>query len=195
MKKTKISKLINISTQGVYGDKVELRYENTTVSPSNIYTMAKYATERLLDTIMHDTGIQYTSLRVDLVVQSQRIVSAFCKQAIEGKISIKGGNQIFSFIDAEDVADAILAAIRCRERFQKVYNVGWNNSRVSIVELANAVADIALRLGFKRPEIEISYEDIILSYGMSSELFMKQMEWNPKIDLEMMIEKVFKSLI
>ena len=92
-----IQRVINISSQGVYGNTDKIRIEKMLPAPMTTYTMAKYATEKIFENCFENTGVEFTSLRLDLVIQSQNLVPALCKQAKEGKINLKGGEQRFSF--------------------------------------------------------------------------------------------------
>ncbi len=175
--------VINMSSQGIYGNTGEIRTEFTTPAPANQYTMAKYAAEVLLNDIMQNCP-RHTNLRLDLVAQSQNVLKGLCKSAKEGKLVLRGGKQVFSFIDAEDVSDAVIAMLKTNGDWDKAYNVGWNRKRYTIVELADSVADAAEKCGYKRPEIEITEDDTALWAGMDSTKFMEKTGWKPRINLE-----------
>ena len=110
---TDISRVINLSSQGIYGNTEEYRTEETPPAPVNHYTMAKYAAEIIFNMCFDNSGVRdYTSIRLDMVSQSQNLLPALCKQAIGGKIQLKGGEQRFSFIDAEDAAEGIVSMLK-----------------------------------------------------------------------------------
>lgn len=173
-----IDRVINMSSQGVYGGTEEIRTENTAPAPENHYTMAKYASELLFNDILKNCP-HHTNFRLDLVTQSQNIIKELCKSAMEGKIKLRGGKQVFSFIDGEDVATAIEAMLMAEGDWDDVYNVGWNQKRYMLVELAGIVADAAVKCGYKRPEIELAEADIALWSGMDSSRFMDKTRWKP----------------
>lgn len=180
--KYEVDRVINMSSQGIYGSTEEFRTEQTPAAPATHYTMAKYASEILFNNIMEKTP-KHTCFRLDLVAQSQNIVKALCNQAKEGKISLKGGKQIFSFIDGEDVGRAVLAMLSAEGTWDRTYNVGWNRRRYNLVEVADTIADAAVKCGFERPEITLDEQDISLWAGMDSSRFMEKTGWKPQLSL------------
>lgn len=186
-----VDRVINMSSQGVYGGTEEIRTEAMAPAPENNYTMAKYASEVLFNDILRNCP-HHTNFRLDLVAQSQNIIKGLCKSAKEGKINLKGGKQVFSFIDGEDVAGAVVAMLKAEGEWDKVYNVGWNQQRYTLVELAEIVADAAEKCGYKRPEIELIEADISLWAGMDSRRFMEKTGWHPEIEIEEMVVEVIR---
>ena len=177
-----IDYVINMSSQGVYGGTKEIRTEETIPAPENHYTMAKYAAEILFNDIMKECP-HHTNFRLDLVAQSQNIIKGLCKSTKEGKINLKGGKQVFSFIDGEDVATAVVAMLKVKGDWDSVYNVGWNRTRYTLLELAEIVVDVAEKRGYVRPEIELVEADINLCTGMDSSRFMEKTGWKPTVTL------------
>ena len=177
-----IDRVINMSSQGVYGGTEKFRTEETVPAPENHYTMAKYAAEILFNNIMKDCP-HHTNFRLDLVTQSQNIIKGLCKSAKEGKINLKGGKQVFSFIDGEDVATAVVAMLKTDGSWDNVYNVGWNRKRYTLIELAEIVAEATVKCGYIRPEIELVDADINLWAGMDSSRFMEKTGWKPSFTL------------
>lgn len=178
-----IDRVINMSSQGIYGNTDRIRTEYTPPAPETQYTMAKYAVEILFDDIMRDCP-HYTSFRLDPVAQSQRVLQSLCKSAKEGKLVLRGGKQVFSFIDAEDVPGAVVAMLKTNGKWDKVYNVGWSRKRYTLVELAEVVATAAVECGYKRPDIELIEDDTAIWAGMDSTHFMEKTGWRPEIRLE-----------
>ncbi|MGN0600665.1 MAG: NAD-dependent epimerase/dehydratase family protein [Oscillospiraceae bacterium] len=178
-----VDHIINLSSQGVYGNTEEIRTEETVPAPENHYTMAKYASEVLFNDIMRNCP-HHTNLRLDLVTQSQNVVKGLCKCAREGKLNLKGGKQVFSFIDVEDAAAAVVAMLKANTEWDNVYNVGWNCKRYTLVELADLVAAAAEKRGYKRPEIELIEADTVLWAGMDSSRFTEKTGWEPNIEIE-----------
>lgn len=190
-----VERVINLSSQGVYGKTEEFRTEDTPPAPETQYTMAKYAAEVIFSTYFDSSDVpDYTNLRLDPVVQSQNLIVALCKQAKEGHIQLRGGEQRFSFIDVEDAVLAISAMISSKSGWEKVYNVGWNRMRLTLTEAAEHVADVSERLGFGRPEITLDKQDIVLWAGLDSTRFTAHTGWMPTIDFDSMIEKIFKNI-
>ena len=188
-------RVINLSSQGVYGKAEEFRTEATPAAPETPYTMAKYAAEVIFRTHFDASAVKdYTNLRLDPVVQSQNLVIALCKQAKQGTIQLRGVEPRFSVIDVEDAAAAIAAMLESPSGWEKAYNVGWNRRRYTLTEVAEHVADTAARLGFGRPEITLDRQDIVLWAGMDSSRFTALTGWIPQTDLDGMIEKIFRNI-
>ena len=185
-----IKRVINMSSQGIYGNTDALRTENTPPAPATQYTMAKYAAEVLFEDIMNGCD-QHTSFRLDPVAQSQNVLQRLCRSAREGKIRLQGGKQVFSFIDANDVPGAVLAMLKTDGPWDAVYNVGWNRKRITLVELAGLVAEAATCAGFNRPMIELEENDTALWAGMDSTKFMEKTGWSPSIKLSDTILSMF----
>ena len=183
-------RVINMSSQGVYGNTREIRKENTPPAPETPYTMAKYASEVLFRNIMADVP-HHTSFRLDPVVQSQNVIRGLCRSAKEGEINLRGGSQVFSFIDADDVGEAVVRMLRCEGDWDKVYNVGWTNRRYTLTELAEMIAEAAGQNGFKRPRINLEKSDIELWAGMDSTRFMRKTGWKPFTHLGQSIDALF----
>ena len=188
-----VDRIINMSSQGVYGNISELRTETTVPAPETQYTMAKYASEVLFNTILSKAP-HHTNLRLDPVAQSQNVLKGLCKSAKSGLIKLKGGKQVFSFIDGEDAASAAVAMLTSDGDWENVYNVGHNNKRYTLIELADIVADSAESCGYKRPEIELEESDISLWAGMDSTRFMNKTMWKPRIMLKESISCLMMSL-
>ncbi len=186
-------RIINLSTQAVYGNVNGMRKETMDPAPESIYAMAKYATERIFELCMKTASIQnYTSLRLDLVVQSQNLIPDLCRQAKEGMIQLRGGKQRYSFIDADDAALAVVSMLKRRDRWERIYNVGWNQRQYTLLEIAEMIAEAAERIGYGRPAIRLDEQNIVLWYGMDSSKFMEFTGWNPSIGLTEMIVKIMQ---
>ncbi len=187
-----VQRVINLSSQGVYGKTEAFRTEETPAAPETQYTMAKYAAEVIFRTHFASSHVpDYTCLRLDPVVQSQNLVVALCKQAKDGLIQLRGGQQRFSFIDAEDAAGAVIAMLLSKSGWAQVYNVGWNRMRFTLTEVAEHVAAAAERLGFGTPQITLDEQDIVLWAGLDSTRFTVHTGWTPEIGFDAMIERIF----
>lgn len=188
-----IDRVINMSSQGVYGSTDTFRTETTVPAPETHYTMAKYATEILFDYIMRDV-VHHTNLRLDLVTQSQNVIQSLCNQAKAGKINLRGGKQYFSFIDGIDVGSAVVAMLKSDGDWDSIYNVGWNKKRYTLVEIANVIADTSEKCGLCRPEIILDEQDITLWAGMDSSKFIKKVDWKPTQSLSQTVTKMLMDL-
>lgn len=191
-----IENVINLSSQGVYGNSSAIRTIGCPVAPNTLYSMAKYASEKIFEEIYDlQPKKNRTSIRLDNVIQSQNLVKALCKQAKDtGILQLRGGSQVFSYIDVDDAAEAIASLFDYKGKWASVYNVGHNRTRYTLLEIAGIVADVAEKNGYQRPEIILQKEQIELWAGMDTSLFMEDTKWTPCYDIEMMVERIFHSI-
>lgn len=186
-----ISHVINVSSQGIYGNTPEIRTEKTPPAPETQYTMAKYASEIIFNEIFKECPC-HTNIRLDLVAQSQNVIKGLCNSAKNGRIFLKGGKQIFSFIDAEDAASAIVKMLDTDGKWDSEYNVGWNCKRYSLMDLAEVICNVAEQNGYARPVIELEQSDLVLWAGMNSTRFTQKTKWYPQVELGKTIEKMIR---
>ena len=188
-----IQNAIYASSQGVYGNTPAWRDVNCDPAPNNVHTMAKYAGEKLFEAVYMDSKLQHAIIRLDFVIQSQNLVKALCRNVKEnGTIFLKGGNQVFSYLDADDVPEAILALLETKNRWRPVYNVGPDRMRLSLLEVAETVKKVAASEGYEAI-ISLEEDDTVLWAGMNSREFMDDTGWKPSTGIFDMIHKIFIS--
>ncbi len=186
------ARVIYISSQSVYGSSSEWRTETCEPAPEIVYSMAKYAGEKLLEASEIDS---YSILRLDYVIQSQRLVAALCKSVKEEhKIYLKGGKQTFSYIDRTDVAKAVIALLNRKDEWKHIYNVGPNRMRYSLLGIAEVVKLVAENHGVKDVTIDLIEDDTELWSGMDSSLFMTDTGWTPAVDIYNMVEMIYEKV-
>ena len=192
---SEISNCIYISSQSVYGDTSEIRYETTAPAPNSIYAMAKYAGEKLFESCYYGhSNLAHTILRLDNVIQSQNLVNALCRKAKQGEnLSLTGGKQVFSYIDVSDVPDAIYSMLTLNREWAELYNVGPNEMRVSLIEIAETVRRVAGKYGITI-DIELKPDDTELWAGMNTTRFLDDTGWKPRMTLDEMVEKIYLSI-
>jgi len=192
----KVSRVVYLSSQSVYGKTAAWRMEDLPPSPESIYAMAKYAGEKLLEArFRNEQGVDYTILRLDYVIQSQKLIPTLCRDAREkGVLALRGGKQTFSYIDKSDVAKAIAALLEHAGPWKPLYNVGPNRMRCTLMEVAQTVASVAEKHGKANVQIKLSEDDTELWSGMDSSLFMKDTGWSPSMDLRQMVEKIYEEV-
>lgn len=195
LKQFQIKRIINLSTQGIYGKYPEIRKEDTTPAPNTTYSMAKYGVECILQSLFSDSKTEIVNLRLDNVAQSQNLIIGLCRSVkSENLIKLVGGKQIFSYIDIDDAVNAIERVASFEGVCDWVYNVGIDCKRYTLIEIAGLVSEIAVLAGLPAPQIEIKEEDIQLFSGMDSKKFMDTFSWTPKIEIKEMIKRIFDSV-
>jgi nucleoside-diphosphate-sugar epimerase len=194
-KLSNVSKLIYISSQGVYGNTSDLRVVGKTKpSPSALYTLAKYAAEQLLWSVFSgDDRITATAIRLDSVAGNQKMLPTFVQSCVEKQhISVVGGGQVFSFLDVRDAASGLIALLNTpAEIWKPIYNLGGHDRRYNILELAALTAEVAEEQGFGRVTISVERREITQFAGMDSKDFLKDTRWTPRYDMKAIISKLF----
>ena len=192
VKERRIPRLINVSSQSVYGNTEGDRDENMTVSPEMVYAMAKYATEIVMESVFQNcTTTVTTSIRLDPIAQNQNLLPRLVEQAFEKhEISLVGGGQIFSLLDIRDGAAAFLKLLDTpTEKWKPVYNVGWNNTIYTLTELADLVKQVAEVHGSGEIKITLKSEDIRTYAGLNSACFIADTGWQPRYGIEDIIDR------
>ncbi len=194
-KESNIPEVIYISSQAVYGPTSEFRSEDMAAAPDSVYAMAKYAGEKLFEEVFEGRGVKHSVLRLDYVIQSQRLVPFLCRDAKEkGVLNLRGGRQTFSYLDKRDAAKAIAALLSCGGDWKPVYNVGPDRMRILLTEIAGIVKEVAEDHGRGNIEIRLEKGDAELWSGMDSRLFMHDTGWKPSMDIYQMIESVYEAV-
>lgn len=198
LKTTNLKVFANISSQSVYGKMSEpLWTENTPLEPDYLYAMGKYSSEIVTKLMLEDTDIKWTNIRLCSVCENARFIRVFVQNAIEGKtIHLTAPNQQCSFIDVQDVAEALVKFIAFADNIDlmEVYNLGAN--------LVNTIGDIALRVknigetkyGLLSVVITKSESDNHIRMGMDANLFMQTFGWKPQRNMNDMIVEMFEML-
>lgn len=185
-------RFINISSQSVYGKINEPMWtEETNVSPDYLYAMGKYATEQIVASVLSQSNVKFTNIRLSSVCERARFMNVFVKNVIAREpIKIAGGNQRFSFIDVRDVAEALEKVVKYQGDFEHCYNLGTGKN-YSLLEIADIVASIADERFQQKVDIQVEPSDIADKMGMDNNLFCKTFDWNPKYEMKQMIESLF----
>jgi nucleoside-diphosphate-sugar epimerase len=185
----RISAIVNISSQGVYGDRAGMFItEKDAPAPADIYSSGKLASEFILRSLKsaYDTtaitNIRLASLMGCIGSQLQdNIISKMIISAIEDDIiMVEGGDQLFSFLDVRDACSAIghLLSIPNID-WKQIYNV-TPDSQLSILELANVIA-ICVGDRFHRDPapIVVKQKETSFAAGASNRLFKSDVCWTP----------------
>ncbi len=192
---------INISTRSVYAEpnENELNTETSIIKPSGYIGLAKYASELMTD--LASNSKKYTSLRLSSVNELKndnnmvRPMNVFVENMIEREnINIVSGNQIMSYIDPRDVADAIYRLLLIDpKKWKPVYNIGtgWLCTK-KLLEIANLVVKIGKENFNLLPvKIIIEEKDLQMHAGLDISRLEKDTGWKPSYTLENMISDLY----
>lgn len=187
---------VYVSSQSVYGDEQAFREVGMSPAPGSVYAMAKYAGEKLFESVYLNTPeLQHTIIRLDLVAQSQRLIIGLCKAALtDHQINLKGGKQLFSYIDADDVPAALTALLLTDKPWKPIYNVGFHCQRYTLTEIAEIVREVAAEHGNPDVRIELTENDTELYAGMDTKAFMEDTGWKPEYPIREIVSRIYTSL-
>lgn len=191
--KCKVKSVVNISSQGVYQRLPvgELSNEESPIEPIDLYSMAKYASEKMfrLSTIPHVTNVRLASLYMP-----QRFLHFFIQKAKNGeKFTVTAPNQYAALLDVTDAASGLAAiASFAPESRAKVYNLGVS-TQYSLLEYAESVKAIGNTFGYN-VQFDVADNGTTVCAGMDCSKLMNDTEWKPVILKDEMISNLFKSL-
>lgn len=148
-----VRRIVNFSSETVYGHHEEPVDENTPLHPTTPYGVTKVAAEMLGQVYNERYGFDVISLRVTEIYgpgnRMPEILRDILKTVLAGKpFSLeRGADHRFNFVHVLDVAEAAVRAANCHGHRQSVYNIAGGES----VLLAEAASLICLLV----PEAEI----------------------------------------
>jgi len=189
---------INISSQSVYdSQRKEIANEESLVKPLTLYAMAKYSSEKIIESNFDKTNINYTNLRLASLTGEgfeYRLTDKFVKSIINNQPIIinGGGNQVISYLDGYKAAEIIYEIIRISEKnkIPEVCNVGVKDN-YRLIELARVCQKIGIEYGYL-PQIEVvnseDFSNNSLDVGLLSELVNINLDW----DLDRNIRELFE---
>lgn len=189
----KVKSTINISSQGVYQrlGVGELSNEESPIEPIDMYSMAKYATEKMFNI----SSIPYvTNVRLASILMPQRFLYFFVKKAKAGEnFTVTAPNQYAALLDVTDAATGLIAIAdkNPRER-SNVYNLGIG-TQYSLLEYAESVKSIGSSFGYK-VQYDIADNSTTVCAGMDCQLIKKDTGWKSVLMKEKMITKLFKEI-
>ncbi len=191
-----VGALINVSSQGVYQrlPAGELQTEDAPISPVDLYSMAKYAAERLL--VASRCAAHITNVRLASINMKQRFLYAFTKKAVLGEpIVITAPNQNAALLDVRDAVSGLQALIRLPDQDRKaVYNLGIG-SQMTILGYAKVVEQTMKEFGCTT-DLTVKNENADAgNSGMDCSRMIRDTGWTPAVDAGMMVREYYCELI
>ena len=186
-----VKSVINISSQGVYKrlGVGELSREDSPIEPIDLYSMAKYATEKLF----RSSSIPYvTNVRLASILMSQRFLYFFVNKAKIGEhFTVTAPNQYAALLDVTDAATGLAAiAELLPEKRAEVYNLGIG-TQYSLLQYAEGVKMIGGKMGYK-VDFDVADNGTTICAGMDCSRLMEDTGWKPAILKDEMISNLFK---
>lgn len=189
-----VKSVINISSQSVYSQiREDSADENTPLNLESKYAIGKYASELLVNKICKN--IPHTNLRLASLIGigfDQRITNKLVKQVINHQdIQIVDGNQIFSFLDVRDAANALISVILSSPKIWKeTYNLG-SSETYTLKELANAVVFIGKTRFNTDVDLLIQKDSSWKNLSMNCSRFYKDFNWRQVYRLQDTVNDLF----
>lgn len=185
-----VKSVINISSQGVYKrlGVGELSKEDSPIEPIDLYSMAKYATEKLFSI----SSIPYvTNVRLASILMPQRFLYFFVNKAKAGEhFTVTAPNQYAALLDVTDAAKGLAAlAGLSPEKRADVYNLGIG-TQYSLLEYAESVKAIGQQMGYK-VDFDVADNGTTVCAGMDYSKLLEDTGWKPIVTKDDMISNLF----
>lgn len=190
LKKSGVGALINISSQGVYKrlPANELQTEASAIEPIDLYSMAKYAAERML--IVSECAPYITNVRLASINMKQRFLFAFVKKIVAGeKIILTAPYQNAALLDIQDAVSGLQALIDLPDDARKtIYNLG-NGSQMTILDYAQIAVETMKEFGYSGEIILNNTDTRISNSGMDCSSIMHDTSWKPSVTVADMVRE------
>lgn len=196
VREKQVKRFVNISSQSVYGNSYQpLADESTPCAPSYMYALAKYSAEKICQSIFTDSNTALLNIRLSSVCENARFLKVFVENALTGRpIVLTAPNQIVSFIDVRDVAEAIQQIIFSPVFTPGDYNLG-SGQIYSIKDVSLLVKEIGEQnFGMSNIDIQVNDNGADSRVGMNIAKFTKAYNWHPRYDIVAMISSLYKML-
>ena len=195
LKKIGVGALINISSQGVYKrlPEGELQTEESEIEPIDLYSMAKYAAEKIFLASACATFI--TNVRLASINMKQRFLFAFTKKILEGDpIVLTSPPQNAALLDVQDAVSGLQALIRLPDRERKVvYNLG-TGCQMTILDYARAAEKTMKAFGYAADLTVKEDNKTLQNSGMDCSRIIKETGWTPTVSAEAMVKEFYFEL-
>ena len=184
-------RIIFISTCSVYGAQEGVLDETSSVNPLSIYAGTKLEAEaHLADKnalifrlgTVFGVGDDYSRIRLDLVVNVLTV-----RAALEGKVTVFGGNQFRPLIHVRDVAETVVQNLQ--HPAGGIFNLHFKNVRIH---------DLAYQIRNHFPDLVIQTTEALFqdtrNYRVSSDKARRELNFKPHHSIDTGIEEI-KELI
>jgi nucleoside-diphosphate-sugar epimerase len=121
-----------------------------------------------------------------------RLAHKYVDLALSGRpLRVQGGRQRLDYLDLRDAAGLVRTLIVAPfADWPEVLNGG--GEPLSVLELANSVADAAVESGLNRPLIQVDPDFSAPDFGMTREKAYRLFEWYPRYSLRHTLLDLFE---
>ncbi len=195
----RVKKFIYLSSMARYGTQAVLPFtEDMAPKPQDPYGIAKYAAELLIENLCELNGIEYSILVPHNIIGPRQkyddpfrnVASIMINRMLQKKQPIIYGTgsqkRCFSFM--QDVVEPIKTTLESSAANKHVINIGPDNEFVTIIELANKIADL---MSFKLDPIFVAARPQEVEFAnCSADKARKMLNYNPKVSLEVGLKEM-----
>lgn len=191
-KKYSVERIVNVSSQSIYGWKRKtFAKETDNLILNSPYTTGKFFSEIIVNELFKDRP--HTNVRLSTIIgptTDERVPNKFIAQIIEGKdLVIKGGTQIFSFLDVRDAASGLVKLIVSNQKWRETYNLG-TAEYATLLQIARMSVALGENQGFKS-DIIVEPADIILNNMLDVSAMKVDFGWEARYTLRESLEYIF----
>jgi nucleoside-diphosphate-sugar epimerase len=142
-----IKRIVNFSSESVYGNTGEIVREDHPLNPTTPYAVTKVAVELFSKVYKQHYDLDIISLRVTEVFgpgnKMPQVIYDMLRAALDGKTYTleSGGDHRYHFIYVQDVVKAALCALNATENRQQFYNI-CGGPQASINEAAQIIREL-----------------------------------------------------
>ena len=186
--------VIHVSSQSIYGlDRRQSATESTPAELSSVYTTGKYCTERTTNLLFAEQ--RHTNVRLATLIgkeSTNKVPNIFLRKLLNGDdVTVRGGNQLFSFLDVRDAAAAIIRMMDMDIAWEETYNLGTSES-YNLLELAHVIRAFAAERNPDCGRVIHVEEDVYLNNTMDSSLFYENFLWTPRYSMTDSLEYILE---
>lgn len=196
LKKIGVGTLINISSQGVYKRLPEgqLQTEDSEIEPIDLYSMAKYAAERLL--IASNCAAHITNVRLASINMRQRFLFAFVRKVLCGEpIVLTAPHQNAALLDVKDAVAGLMALIELPDAERKeTYNLGIG-SQMTILDYARVAEKTLEEFGYSAKLTVLDQNTDLRNSGMDCSRIMRDTGWAPEVSAYDMVRSFCQDIM
>lgn len=191
-KEYNVKRVINISSQSIYGwGRSKASREGDGVVLNSPYTTGKYFSELLTEKLFEEGN--FANIRLSTIIgpsTKERVPNKFFAQIVAGKnLTVKGGTQIFSFLDVRDAATGLVSMITKEKKWRPLYNLG-TAEYATLLEIAQLAVEIGKKHGYES-SVAVEPAEIVLNNMLDVTSMKEDFDWEAKYTLQESLEHIF----
>ena len=193
MRINKISKIIFISSSGIYGRPKKIIGENFIKKPFNPYSLGKNLSETIIQYYAEHYNLKYVNIRPNLIsgfgLSKDNIIYDIVKNLMENKNAVVFGKglHIRQYTHPDDISAFIKLIIKKNLFNNESYNI--SNNKIKTILLIKKIIKIFGKGNIEYVKKNIKAFDLVISNDKA-----RKVGWKPKRNLEFIINEMIKNL-